>query len=120
MVHKLGHIADLEKLTITDSVTRDNLFEFLKVLDYEYGFDRNVDTSDGGYVLYCEDGTTMEELQSFFCYPAYTVEYVNRCLDASPPICCAMYLLNNEYAVVIVMSIADAPAEITDTFEKGY
>jgi hypothetical protein len=48
------------------------------------------------------------------------MEYVNRTLESQPPICTALYLLNNEFAVVLVMSIADAPKEITDEFEEGY
>ena len=120
MVHKLAHVRDLESFAIPDPVTKKNLLEFLQTLDSEYGDSRNVEEDDGGYVLYCDPGTRPEELKALFDYSERTVEYVNRDLNASPPICNAMYLLNNEYAVVIVMSISDAPEEITEAFEEGY
>lgn len=120
MIHKLAHVRDLESIVMLDPATKKNLFEFLQTLDTEYGDSRNVEEDDGGYVLYCDPDTRPEELKALFDYSEHTLEYVNRDYNASPPICCTMYLLNNEYAVVIVMSIADAPEEITDAFEEGY
>ena len=120
MVHKLAHVRDLESFAIPDPVTKENLLEFLQTLDNEYGDSRNVEEDDGGYVLYCDPGTPLEELKALFDYSKHTLEYVNRDYNASPAICNAMYLLTNEYAVVIVMSIADAPKEITEAFEEGY
>ena len=61
-------------------------------------------------------GTPAKEVKASFDYTKHPLEYVNR----SGPICCAFYLLNNEFAVTIVMSITDAPIEITDAFEEGY
>ena len=120
MVHKLGHLSELDGIPITDPMVRADLEEYLRVLDNEYGDDRNVADDDGGYVLYCNEGTTEQELKSFFDYSQCNVEYVNRRLNASPPFCSALFLLNNEYAVVIVMTIADAPVEITEAFEEEY
>ncbi len=120
MVHKLAHVRDLKTLAIEDPATKKNLLEFLQTLDNEYSDHRNVDTDDGGYVLFCDPDTPVEELKAFFDYSVHTVEYVTRDYNAVPPICSAMYLLNNEYAVVIVMSIDDAPEEITEAFEEGY
>ena len=116
MVHKLGHVADLERLTIADEVTRNNLLELLQILDSEYGEDRNIDNDDGGFVLYATPGTNPEEID----YSAHKIEYVNRFLKAQPPICTAFYILNNEFVVTIVMSIADAPKEFVDNFMEGY
>ena len=120
MVYKLANTSDLETLSLDDTVTRDVLLEFTSVLTSEYGADRNVDTDDGGYVLYAAPGTTPEELKQWFDYSTHTIEYVNREFRASPPLCCAMFLLNNDFSVVIVMSIEDAPVEIVDNFEAGY
>lgn len=119
MVYKLGNVTDLESLPAMDKITYGVLWEFTNVLTNEYGADRDVDNDDGGYVLYATPGTKAEEVKAMFDYSA-TIEYVNRTLQAEPPICSALYLLNNDYAVVIVMSIADAPKEITDNFEEGY
>ena len=120
MVYKLANISDLDNLPSVDQKTWDTLYEFTKVLTYEYGADRNIDEDDGGYVLYATPGTTSEEVKAWFDYTAHPVEYVNRELKTSPPICSAIHILHNDYVVVIVMSIADAPPEISDYFEEGY
>jgi hypothetical protein len=114
VIYKLGNIADVESLTLTDEVVRKNLLEFTSVLTYEYGADRDIDHDDGGYVLYVTPGSNADEILTYFDYKKNTVEWVN-CFGS---ICCAMYLLNNEYAVVIVMSIADAPSQIVKAMEE--
>lgn len=116
MVYKFGNTSDLASLPSTDPVTLQNLYELTSVLTNEYGDDRNIDTDDGGFVLYVTPGTPAEEVKASFDYTKYPLEYVNR----FGPICCAFYFLNNEFAVTIVMSITDAPIEITDAFEEGY
>ena len=120
MVYKLANISDLNSLPPIDQRTWDMLYEFTSVLTHEYGAERDIHTDDGGYVLYAPSGTPCEEIKAYFDYTAHTIEYANRDLTASPPQCAAMFILSNEYAVVIVMSIDDAPAEITDAFEDGY
>ena len=120
MVYKLGNVTDLESLPPMDEVTYGTLFEFTSVLTNEYGADRNIDQDDGGFVLYATPGTDAEEVKAMFDYSAHTIEYVNRTLQAEPPICSALYILNNDFTVVIVMSISDSPKEITDNFEEGY
>ena len=116
MVYKLCNICDMASLPSMSQNAWNNIFEFVKVLTFEYGSDRNIDHDDGGYVLYCPEGTSCEEIKDYFDYSKNTVEYVNRSGD----ICCAMYLLNNDYAVTIIISTADAPNEITEAFEEGY
>lgn len=120
MVYKLANVDDLKAVPIADQRTYDMLYEFTSVLTNEYGAGRNVDTDDGGYVLYATPGTPGEEVKAWFDYTVHPVEYVNRDLKASQPLCAAMYILSNEFVVVIIMSISDAPREITDSFEIGY
>ena len=120
MVYKLGNLKDLESLPPMDKVTYSTLFEFTSVLTNEYGADRNIDQDDGGFVLYATPGTKAEEVKAMFDYSAHTIEYVNRTLQAEPPICSALYLIGNNFGVVIVMSINDAPKAISDNFEEGY
>lgn len=116
MVYKIGNIADLTKLPSLTEVEYRNLYEWVSNLDLHYGSDRNVDTDDGGYVLFATPGTKAEEIKVYFDYSNNTLEYVNT--DCG--LCSALYLLNNDYSVVIVMRIADAPTEITTAFEEGY
>ena len=108
MVYKIGNISDLESIVITDENAYALLSQYAKLLSYEYGEDRNVDTDDGGYVLYATPGTKSEDIKAYFDYSKHTVESVDR----FGSLVVAMYILHNEYVVLIVMSEADAPAEI--------
>ena len=108
MVYKIGNISELESIVITDENAYALLSQYAKLLSYEYGEDRNVDTDDGGYVLYATPGTKSEDIKAYFDYSKHTVESVDR----FGSLVVAMYILHNEYVVLIVMSEDDAPTEI--------
>ena len=115
MVYKLGKISDLAILPSIDTIAYDMIFEYVKVLSYEYGENRNIE-GDGGYVLFATESSDLEELKSYFDYSKSIPEYVNRSGDY----CCAMYILNNDFAVTVVLNINDVPKCISDHFEEGY
>ena len=108
MVYKIGNVSDLESIAITDANAYTLLSQYARLLSYEYGEDRNVDTDDGGYVLYAMPGTNDKDIKDYFDYSKHTVESVDR----FGSLVVAMYILHNEYVVLIIMSEADAPAEI--------
>ena len=108
MVYKIGNIPDLESIAITDANAYALLSQYARLLSYEYGEDRNIDTDDGGYVLYATPGTNSEEIKAYFDYTKHTVESADR----FGSLVVAMYILHNEYVVLIVMSEGDAPTEI--------
>ena len=114
MVYKIGNLADLETLPLINDVALELLCHHASVLTYEYGENRNIDNSNGGYILYAVPGTDAEELKAFFDVSEHTAEYVNKYGN----LCEAVYLLNNDYAVVIVMSIADAPTGILNEIDN--
>lgn len=112
MVYKIGRTADLAQLPPMDQRTYRLLSILAMVLTSEYGIDRDVDASDGGYVLYATPGTQPKEIKTYFDYSAAHVETVECVPDTNPLVCLATYILNNEYVVIIIMSAADAPPEI--------
>ena len=114
MVYKIGNLSDLATIPITSSKTFELVYHYARVLTCEYGEDRNVDADDGGYVLYVPPGTSKEEIKACFDYTKHMVESV----EQFGSLCAAMYILNNEYAVVIVMSMADVPQEIKKEMEE--
>ena len=116
MVYKLGRISDLAILPSIDPIALNMISEFVKILSFEYGENRNIDHSDGGFLLFATESSDLEELKSYFDYSRSIPEYVNRSGDY----CCAMYLLNNDFAVTVVLKIKDAPTCISDHFEEGY
>lgn len=108
MVYKIGNVADLDMLPLIEDTALELLYHYARVLTTEYGEDRNVDTDDGGYLLYVPSGTPTEEIKVFFDYTKHTVESVDR----FGHLLAATYILNNEFAVTIILSEKDAPMEI--------
>ena len=108
MVYKIGNISDLESIAITDENAYALLSQYARLLSYEYGEDRNVDLSDGGFVLYVTPGTNSEEIKAYFDYSKHTVESADR----FGSLVVAMWIIHNEFVVLIVMSEDDAPIEI--------
>ena len=114
MIYKIGNLADIESLPLIDDTTLELLYHHASVLTHEYGENRNVDDSDGGYILYAVPGTSAEEVKAFFDFSKHTPEHVDRYGN----LCEVVYLLNNDYAVVIIMSVADAPIEILNEIDN--
>ena len=119
MVYKLGTAADAIRIASLPlpaevmSVIQNDL----AVLDREYGADRNVDASDGGFLLYCTLGTKHDEIKSFFDAENHIPEWVERIRDA-PAYSAALYLLTNDFAVEIVMATADVSVLLNDEEER--
>ena len=114
MVYKIGNIKDLEALPLMDEGVKAILSRYARVLSEEYGEGRDVDCDDGGYILYVAPHTPCENVKAYFDYSKHTAECVEPCGD----ICSAMYLLNNEYMVMIVMWAFDVPAEIAKEMDN--
>ena len=108
MVYKIGNVSDLTKIPIADDKAKEILYHFAKVLTTEYGENRNIDTDDGGYILYALPGTDVKEIKDGFDYSQNTLEYG----EAFEDVCYAVYILSADYGVVIVMSTSDIPEEI--------
>ena len=114
MVYKIGNITDLATIPITDGKTFELLYRYTKVLSAEYGQERNADTNDGGFVLYCSHDTNEEDIKAYFDYTKHTLELAERYGD----LISAMYLLNNEYMVTIVIEANDLPSYIAREIEE--
>ena len=108
MVYKIGNVSDLESIPITDSLTYDLLYHYARVLTYEYGENRNIDTDDGGYILYSLPHTKSGDIKAYFDYTKHTVESVDR----FGSLISAMYILHNEFVITLIMSADDAPIEL--------
>lgn len=110
MIHKLGNICDVTKLKHINLSVKEALLDYTSVLTNFYGEDRDIDNDDGGYVLYCEKGTLPEDIKSFFDYSENVLECVNNITNTD--FLSATYILNNEFAVILVIHSDDIPDEI--------
>ena len=114
MVYKIGNIADLDMLPLIYDTALELLLHYTRVLTIEYGENRNIDEDDGGYLLYATPDTSAEEIKAYFDYSKYTLEYV----DVFEEVYSALYLLSNDYGVVVVMPTVDAPDEIKKEMDE--
>lgn len=108
MIYKIGSTDDMQKIVFDSTDAKELVYHYASILTYEYGANRNVDSDDGGYILYATSGTTIKEMKTFFDYTGYEVELATQ----KGGVCSALYILSSDYAVVIVMSVNDAPPEI--------
>lgn len=115
MVYKIGTLSKLDILPSMDAKVLERLTETLEILDDNYGSDRNID-SKGGYVLYAELGTKDTEVLSWFDYKEYIPEYVDY-IESVPGYCCTLYLVSDDYAVVIFTAYNDTPKEIANEIQ---
>lgn len=108
MIYKIGSIADMDNIVFDSQDARELTYHYASILTHEYGADRNIDTDDGGYILYGTSGTTTEAIKSFFDYTQYEAELVHQQGDT----CSALFILSSDYGVVIITSLIDTPPEI--------
>ena len=111
MVYKLYNTDDIATIPIVSDEALELLRFHTQVLE-TYGKDRGED-SDGGYVLYVPPGTSAEELKSVFDISTRTPEWVNIYGD----LCEITHLITNEFVVVTIMSIKNAPTEILNEID---
>lgn len=108
MIYKIGTISDMDSIVFENNEVKQLVYHYVSILTYEYGADRNIDTDNGGYILYATMGTTAEEIKAFFDYTQDLVEFV----EVQDDVCSALYILSSDYGVVIIMSLSDTPPEI--------
>ena len=109
MVYKLGTAKDMSTLAsvTVPAAVRRALLEDLASLDREYGAERNIDKSDGGFLLYCTPGTKPKEVKTYFDPGKHVPEWAEPVRD-EPAYTVALYLLTNDFAVELVVATQDA------------
>lgn len=115
MIHKLGNVEDVKTIPNLCLGAKNAISKFTKILTEMYGSDRDVDHDMGGYVLYAEKGTSINELKNAFNYEENTFEYVQEFED---DVVAAIYVISTEFAVVLVMHLDNAPDIIRNAIAK--
>ena len=114
MIYKIGNLADMKALPEMNNNIFLVIHSYASVLTKVYGADRNIDLDDGGYILYIERYSKETELKEYFDYTQHTIEYFDILDDNYVSV---TYLLNNEFAVTIVIATDDLPKEIEKELE---
>jgi len=115
MIYKIGNTKEIDNIPGLKEGEREAITKFAKILTEMYGGDRDIDHDMGGYILFATKGTTDDEIKEKFDYSEYLVEYIEEFEDNTYA---AVYLVSTEFAVVLIMSGDDFPAEIYDDAER--
>lgn len=113
MVYKLGNVADMSTLPSIDEKIRKVILDNLNILEENYGKDRDINEDNGGYILYAEPGTMVNEVLSYFDYEEYLPEHVFR-IDSIPPYCKSLYLTSDEFGIIILTAMDDTPEDVLE------
>lgn len=100
-MRKVSKISDLKGINLDFNVIND-IKEQLKILDANYGDERNIDTDLGGYVLLLETKDDVIEAKENILKDII-VEYVDdiKC-EGGKQYCLSLFLLSSDYAVIVV------------------
>ena len=108
MVYKLSHCNDIYSLPELDKEIEDILHKYISAIIYQSEDKVMVNENTEGCVIYVTPGTNAEEIKPYFDYSKHIPEYVV-CYNT---ICVGVYVLNNEFVVIVVVSMDSAPEEI--------
>ena len=84
-------------------------------LDVEYGIDRDY-LESGGYALIAENIEDMLSIQKIIDYTIHPCEWVDY-IDEDRQYLVALYMMNNDFSIAVVMPTAIAPEAILNELE---
>ena len=113
MLCKVGTVRDIASLPI--SLPKNVYEELLRctlVLDMEYGANRDFMES-GGYSLIVENAEDMQKAKDIIDFDYHYPEWVDR----HGSYLAALYLMNDDYSIVLFSPLTVAPKAILDDME---
>ena len=114
MFYRIGTVKEMRPLYDRfREVVTDKLYYCTKVLDDIYGADRDY-LQSGGYSLIAETADDLSGMREIIDFDTHPCEWVDR-LDAE--YLSALYLLNDDFSVVVFMPIAIAPTALLSELE---
>ena len=108
-MYQIGNVKEI--LTLQDVLPRgvfNKIYSSVKILDEVYGNNRDYMVS-GGYALVLHTKNELENLKEKVNYEELPCEWV---MEIEGQYLSALFLLNDDYAVLVVMPIAIAPENI--------
>ncbi|AOT72795.1 hypothetical protein [Geosporobacter ferrireducens] len=112
---KIAHVKETEGLNLPQEVV--GVIEYIAtVLDNEYGEDRDVDGGDGGYILVIEYKDEFEKLKDIYIdMDDVIAEYVDLIkVTDGEDYTNSLIILNNEFAISLIMPVAITPKRLLD------
>ena len=117
MLRMVGTLSEAEKLKgkLPEKVFL-HLVWSASVLDSEYGKTRDY-MRDGGYTLVAETAEDVQEMKRYVDYDRHVYEWAKYLGDGNSYIS-ALYLMNNDFSIVLMIPTSVAPASILREMEE--
>lgn len=117
MLHKIGTLKELDAMTLTlPECVMTELTQDIAILDCEYGENR-VWSQEGGYSAIMETTEDVTMFKNIVDYDTHPCEWATK-LGRNSGWLSALYLLNDDYAVMAFMPVAIAPKAILADLEE--
>ena len=115
MLYRIGTTKEIPTLpSQLPERVRTEIFQGLVVLDCEYGQDRDY-LSSGGYSLIAEISEDIPKLKEIIDYGTHPCEWATRIGNTG--YISALFILNNDFSIMVYMPRAIAPAAILNELE---
>ena len=116
MLYMIGTLSETEPLeTRLPEAVFDELLRGIAVLDSEYGIDRDYRLY-GGYSLVAETAEDVQKAGEYIDIMAHPCEWVRR-IGEDGDYLCALYVLNNDFSIMLYLPMVVAPAVILAEME---
>lgn len=113
MLYRIGTESEIPMIEeILPLPVLKSLLKCTVLLDYAYGPDRRYQEI-GGYSLIAQNSDDVEEMRKAVDFTTHPCEWVDRVEDYIA----AMYLLNDDYSIVLFIPVAIAPETILNELE---
>ena len=115
MLYRIGTVRELQNLSLPDVVYRE-ILRCTEILDKEYGENRDYIQS-GGYTIFCETKDDIEKVREIIDFERHPCEWADVLYSDNEIFVSALYLLNDDYSLVVIMPAKDAPPAIQAEME---
>ena len=114
MLYRIGAVKEIEFIrTEFPAEVMRKLYHCTAILDEAYGANRNY-LQSGGYSLIAETNDDISGIREIIDFDTHPCEWADR-LDGD--FLSALYLLNDDYSIVVFMPIAIAPPTLLSELE---
>lgn len=114
MLYRISTAREIYSLAcIVPELVAEEILHYVSVLDAEYGAGR--DLSHGGYILLAEDCNDVTSIKRIIDYDALLCEWANK---IGNNYLSALYLLGDDYSIVVIMPIDAAPQILLDELKE--
>ena len=116
MLYRIGTVRELQKLSLPEIVHRE-ILRCTEILDREYGAERNY-LESGGYTFFAETKEDVEKVREIIDFERHPCEWADWLFSLKQLYVSALYLMNDDYSIVVIMPLEVTPLVIQKEMEE--